>query len=145
MCRRWIMSECRKSSRLLRQLEAGNCTDFWLGSYKFIEFLRAWSWDVSDIRKRKKFSEVLGAFGPDGPGSCTPWVFPLSLEWHECKTAGLTVPKSRKITWDNTGKWRELNFIYLTVLKRILGTKCYDLRYLWNIPRDHSRLAEIDR
>ena len=28
-----MMSECRKSSKLLRWLETGNCTDFWLGSY----------------------------------------------------------------------------------------------------------------
>ena len=38
MCRRRMMSECRKSSRLFRWLKAGNCTDFWLGPYTFIEF-----------------------------------------------------------------------------------------------------------
>ena len=30
-----------------------------------------------------------------------------------------------------------MNFIYLTVIKRILGIKRYDLRYLWNISRNH--------
>ena len=30
-----MWTECRKSSRLLRQLEAGNCTDFWLSVYRF--------------------------------------------------------------------------------------------------------------
>ena len=57
MCRRQMMSECRKSSRLLRWLDAGICTDFWLGSYTFIEFWRARSWEVSDIWKRKKFAK----------------------------------------------------------------------------------------
>ena len=52
-----------------------NCTDFW----------RARSWEVSGIWKRKKFGEVLEGFGPDGPGSCTPFVFPLPSEGHQCK------------------------------------------------------------
>ena len=43
------------------------------------------AWEVRDIWKRKKFGEVLEAFDPDGPGSCTPCVFPLSLEEHQCK------------------------------------------------------------
>ena len=30
-----MWTECRKSSRLLRRLEAGNCTDFWLSVYRF--------------------------------------------------------------------------------------------------------------
>ena len=33
-----MMSECRKSSKLLRWLETGNCTDFWLGSYTLPNF-----------------------------------------------------------------------------------------------------------
>ena len=80
-------SGCRKSRRLFRWLEACNCTDFWLGSNTFTEFnvpeveVR----EVSDIWKRKKFGEVLEAFGPDGPGSCTPCVFPLPLEGYQCK------------------------------------------------------------
>ena len=32
------LSEGRKSSRLLRWLEAGNCTDLWLGFYTVIDF-----------------------------------------------------------------------------------------------------------
>ena len=67
------MSECRKWSRLLRWLEARNCTDFWLSSYTFIDFYLARRWEVNDIWKRKKFGEVLKAFGE------------------------LTVPKPRKI------------------------------------------------
>ena len=39
----------------------------------------------------------------------------------------------------------QVSFIYLTVIKRILGMKSQGLRYLWNISRDHFRLAEIDR
>ena len=62
-----------------------NCTDFWLSSYTFIDFKRARSWEVSGIWKRTKFGEVLEAFGPDGPGSCTPCVFPLPSEGHQCK------------------------------------------------------------
>ena len=42
----------------------------------------------------------------------------------------LTVPKPCKITRDNTEKQSLVNFIYLIVMKRILGKKCYDLRYL---------------
>ena len=80
-----MVSECWKSSRLLRWLEAVNCTDFWLGSYTLIDFQCPRSWEVSDIWKRKKFGEVLEAFGPDGPGSCTPCVFPLPLEGQQCK------------------------------------------------------------
>ena len=80
-----MVSEFRKSSRLLRWLEAVNCTDFWLGSYTLIDFYCPRSWEVSDIWKRKKFGKVLEAFGPVGPGSCTPCVFPLPLEGQQCK------------------------------------------------------------
>ena len=31
-----MWTECRKSSRLLRRLEAGNCTGFWLSVYRFL-------------------------------------------------------------------------------------------------------------
>ena len=34
------------------------------------------------------------------------------------------------------------HFIYLTVIKRILGMKWYDLRNLWNIFRDQFRLGD---
>ena len=40
---------------------------------------------MSNIWKRKKFGEVVEAFGLDGPGSCGPCVFPLPLEGHQCK------------------------------------------------------------
>ena len=36
-------------------------------------------------------------FSKHGPRSCSPCVFPLPLEWHQCKVE-LTVPKPRKIT-----------------------------------------------
>ena len=40
---------------------------------------------MSDIWKRKNFGEVLETFGPDGPRSCAPCVFPLPLEKHQRK------------------------------------------------------------
>ena len=82
-----------RMSEIEQAFEADNCTDFWLGSYTFIDFQLTRSWEMSDIWKRKKFGEVLEAFGPDGPRSCTRSVFPLPLEGQE-----LTVPKPRKTT-----------------------------------------------
>ena len=40
----------------------------------------------------------------------------------------LTVPNSFKITLDNIEKQRKVNFIHLTVMKRMLRMKCFDLR-----------------
>ena len=48
---------------------------------------------MSDIWKRKKFGEVLEAFGSAGSGSCRPCVFPLPLEGHQCKV-GINRPKT---------------------------------------------------
>ena len=48
----------------------------------------------------------------------------ISAKW------GTNRPKTSDITRDNIEKRRQVNFIYLTVIKRILGMKCYDLQYL---------------
>ena len=81
-----------------------NCTDFWLSSYTFIEFKRARSWEVSGIWKRKKFGEVLEAFGRDGPGKLHALCFPFAFGGASVQSGELTVLKPRKITRDNTEK-----------------------------------------
>ena len=43
--------------------------------------------EVNDIWKRKKFGEVLKAFGPDGARSCTPCVFPLQRPYIQSREA----------------------------------------------------------
>ena len=67
---------------------------------------------MSNICKRKKFGEVLEAFGADGPGCCKPCVFPLPLEEHRCKPSQ-TPQKSLGTTQKNKAKWTL--FIWLSL------------------------------
>ena len=61
-------------------------------------------------------SEVLKAFGPDCPGSCTPCVFPLPLEGQQCKVGNKpsqNPAKSLETTQKNEVKWTL--FIWLSL------------------------------
>ena len=71
---------------------------------------------MSDIWKRKKFGEVLEVFGLDGPGSCTPIVFPLPLEGHRWKVRNWSPQNSAKsleTTQKNEFNWTL--FIWLSL------------------------------
>ena len=61
-------------------------------------------------------SEVLKAFGPECPGSCTPCVFPLPLEGQQCKVGNKpsqNPAKSLETTQKNEVKWTL--FIWLSL------------------------------
>ena len=80
--------------------------------------------EVEEIRRSS------GGFRPRRSWKLHALCFYLAFGGASVHSGELTVPKPCKITPDNTEKRRQVNFIYLTVIKRILGMKWHDLRYL---------------
>ena len=113
------MNECRKSSRLLRWLEAGNCTDFlaWLFHvYQLLTYPKLageWHLEAEEIRRSS------GGFQPRGSWKLHTLYssFALSFKGASVRIGELTVPKPRKIIRDNTKNKDKLTlFIWLSLI-----------------------------
>ena len=123
---------------LLRWLEAGNCTDFWLGSLHVNRILTCPKLGGERHLEVEEIWRSSGGFRPRRSWKLHASCFPWPLEWHQCK---VNPAKSLETKQKNEGKWTL--FIWLS-FGGFLGMKCYDLRNLWNISRDHLRLAKAD-
>ena len=128
-----MVSKCRKSSRLLRWLRRAIALIFGLALMRLPNFNMPEAGRWAKFGSGRNLTKFWRLSAQTVVEVARP-VFFLCLCLCLCPAKSLETEKR---------KW--VNFIYLTVIKRILGMKCSGLRNFWNISRGHLRLAEIDR
>ena len=87
---------------LLGWLEAGNCTDFWLGSLHVNRILTCPKLGGERHLEVEEIWRSSGGFRPRRSWKLYASCFPWPLEWHQCK---VNPAKSLETKQKNEGKW----------------------------------------